>query len=103
MLQQLAWLKAQLNTLCYQAAKHAADPTKGDPELYADIVLDNLPVFITPQALYERLAAPDALAQMAQVDARVNNFLPWFTTFRQAVLDAFSPEDDGEGDAGNES
>lgn len=100
MLQQLGWLKAQLNNLVIQAAKHNAG-RGGDPELYADIVLDNLPPYIDPEQLYARLAAEDALAQLVQVDARVNQYLPWFAAFRQAILDSFAPEEGGVPDEGN--
>lgn len=88
MIQQLNWLRSQVNLLVGQAAKHAAGKG-GDPELYAEIMLDNLPAFITPEALLERISAPDALTQLASIDARVNQFVPWFTQFRQAVMDFF--------------
>lgn len=94
MLQQLNWLRAQLNTLVFQAAKHNAGKG-GDPELYADIVLDNLPVYIDPEQLYARLAADDALDQLVSVDGRVDQYRPWFAAFRQAILDSFAPETDG--------
>lgn len=102
MLQQLNWLRVQTNALCMQAARHAAGKG-GDPELYADILLDNLPPFLTPDALYARISAPDAIDQLAALDARVAQYRPWFEQFRQAVLDTFAPDEgDNEGEPGDE-
>lgn len=105
MMQQLAWLRAQVASLSNQAAKHAASGGRsGDPELYAEIVLDNLPPYIPAEMLFQRLSAPDALDQLATLDARVTQYRPWFDAFRQAVLDSFSPDDGaGEGEGGDES
>ncbi len=41
MFQKLQWLKAQLGALLNQAARGK------DPELYAEVMLDNLPTFVT--------------------------------------------------------
>lgn len=96
MLQQLAWLRAQVNTLVIQAMRDR------DPELYALVLLDNLPPFITEEQLLERLSAPDAVAQLAALDGRVTAHAAWFEAFRQAILAQFDDENTGPADAAND-
>ena len=86
MLQQLFWLRNQVGALIRQAAKG------GDPALYADVFMDNLPDFLTPEAVFEQMTAPDAVTRLVQLDSRVQHYLPWFEKFREAVLAQF--EDD---------
>jgi hypothetical protein len=95
LMSQLNWIRAQLNVLVHHAARDKS------PELYAEVLLDNLPPFITPEEITEHIGAPDALAKLAQIDARVNQHLAWFEEFRQAINELLSaedeelPEDDG--------
>jgi hypothetical protein len=87
MLQKLHWLKTQVDLLVYQANRES------DPELYASVMMDNLPPYITEQEIQQRMVAPDALQQLAQIDARVTKFAPWFEEFRQAVLAILAEEE----------
>lgn len=96
MLQQLAWLRQQLNALIAQASRQK------NPELYAEVMLDNLPPYITPEIILERMSAENAIDQLAMLDGRVNQFRPWFEEFRKAVADLLTDtgeeEDEGEGE-----
>jgi hypothetical protein len=85
MLQQLHWLRGTLTQLLAQAQK-----PDSNPRLYGEVVLDNLPAFIDPHALLERLKADDWLQQLAQVDARVGQHQEWFQRFRDYVVKALT-------------
>jgi hypothetical protein len=91
LLQQYNWLKAQVGHLVVQAARGKS------PELYAEVLLDNLPPFITPGEILERLKVDDALTQLAQIDERVTQYAEWFEEFRDAVLEFLEPEDSAQG------
>lgn len=81
MLQQLQWLRGTLTQLLAQAQK-----PNSSPRLYGEVVLDNLPPFIDPQALLERLKRDDWLQQLSQVDARVDQHAEWFQRFRDYAV-----------------
>jgi hypothetical protein len=81
MLQQLQWLRGTLTQLLAQAQK-----PNSSPRLYGEVVLDNLPPFIDPQALLERLKRDDWLQQLSQVDARVGQHAEWFQRFRDYAV-----------------
>jgi hypothetical protein len=83
MLQQLQWLRGTLTQLMVQAQKPGSSP-----RLYGEVVLDNLPPFIDPKALLERLEADTWLQQLAQVDARVSQHQEWFQRFRDYAVKA---------------
>jgi hypothetical protein len=96
MLQKLTWLKAMSADLCQRAAK-GKNPDGSfvkDPELYAEVMLDNLPSFLSVDEIYERMQGVDAIAQLAQINPTVTQYAEWFQAFRQAVLDSISPDDD---------
>ena len=93
-LRKLQWLRGQTAALIVQASRNK------DPALYAEVFLDNLPPGIEPTEIFERFNAPDAVAQLAQVDARVNQFAPWFEQFRQEVLGLLTDDEEGEEDPG---
>ena len=96
MLRQLNWLRQQSVLLCHQASRGR------DPALYAEVMLDNLPDFITEQDLLARLKEPNAIAQLAQVNADVLKFQPWFEEFRKAILAMFEGDADNAPQAGEE-
>jgi hypothetical protein len=83
-LQQLSWLRATTAQLLVQAQKQS------NPRLYAEVVLDNLPDFIEPQALLERLGAETWWAQLQQLDARITPFAEWFQKFRDYAVRSLS-------------
>ncbi len=92
MLRQLNWLRQQTVVLCAQAARQK------NPELYAELLLDNLPDFINPQDLLARVSDPGAVAQLAQVNADVAKYPAWFEEFRKSLVELLneylSPEPD---------
>lgn len=89
MLRQLNWLRNQTVALCDRAARGKS------PELYAEVLLDNLPDYITPGDLLARLQAPDAIDQLGQVNADVLKYRPWFEELRKAIVEFLQPENDG--------
>jgi hypothetical protein len=102
MLRQLNWLRTQTAALCQKAAQGK------DPELYAEVLLDNLPVFITPDEIYRRLSEPNAVDQLAQLNPTVLNHRAWFESFRASILEFLKPEEptqlgSGEDDSSIES
>jgi hypothetical protein len=80
MLAQLNWLRQTLAQLLHQAGKQA------NPRLYAEVVLDNLPPFVTEKDLLERLAADNWWSQLQQVDGRVTAHAEWFQKFRDRAV-----------------
>jgi hypothetical protein len=88
--QKINWLKGQVNVLLIQAARGKS------AELYAEVMLDNLPPFITPAEMLERLQADDAIEQLTLLDGRVAQHAEWFEEFRQAVIEFLTEEDDDE-------
>ncbi|HVA16676.1 MAG TPA: hypothetical protein VMV59_03075, partial [Candidatus Dormibacteraeota bacterium] len=96
MLRQLNWLRVQTNALVIQASRGKS------PALYAEVLLDNLPDFISEQEFYERLKSPDAIAQLAQLNGDVAKYAPWFEELRKEILAQFS-EDEAEGGGGEDA
>lgn len=82
MLEQLNWLKSVVTDLLMQASRHSS------PRIYAEVVLDNLPEFVTPRDLLERLSNPGWLAQLTLLEPRVGEHQQWFTKFRDYALKA---------------
>jgi hypothetical protein len=72
-----------------------------DPDLYAEVFLDNLPEFISLDEIIERMKAPDALEQLAQINPAVKAHAEWFTAFRQAVLDSVEEDEEPPPDGGD--
>lgn len=87
-IQQLQWLKAQLNVLVHHAVRGKT------PALYAEVMLDNLPPFVTVEDIHQHIGADDALDNLAKIDARVLDHREWFEDFREAVVEFLSPEED---------
>ena len=113
-LEKINWLKRQTAGLVLQASRDK------DPELYAEVMLDNLPPFISPQEILQRLSAADAVDQLAALNSDVLQHREWFDDFRQEVVrmltEAAQPEvreaplpgvypvaHEGLGDGGDES
>ena len=88
--QKLQWLSRQAMVLCRQAA------AQKDPELYAEVFLDNLPEFFTLDEVHERLNQPDAVDELGKIHAPVLQYREWFEKFRVAALDMIAEE--GEDD-----
>jgi hypothetical protein len=90
-LQKLKWLQATTTGLVVQASRGK------DPELYAEVFLDNLPPFITLDEVAERFKAPEAVAQLAQINPAVANYAAWFESFRVAVNSFIEDDDEDTG------
>ncbi len=80
MLAQLNWLRGTLAQLLVQVHKQA------NPRLYAEVVLDNLPPFITAKELLERLGSDTWWTQLQSIDARVAPHAEWFQKFRDYAV-----------------
>jgi hypothetical protein len=76
MLAQLNWLRGTLAQLLIQANKQA------NTRLYAEVVLDNLPPFVSPQELLEHFSADDWWTQLQRADSRIAVHAEWFGKFR---------------------
>lgn len=79
MMQLLGWLKEQCAGLAHQASLNK------DPELYADVVLDNLPE-VDPTMLRNMLGADDWWATLCQFSPNVQPYPQWFAECRAALL-----------------
>jgi hypothetical protein len=79
MLQLLGWLKEQCAGLAHQASLNK------DPNLYADVVLDNLPE-VDPTMLRNMLGAPDWWATLCQFSPNVQPYPQWFAECREALV-----------------
>jgi hypothetical protein len=88
----MAWLDNQLQLLVHQAK---ADK---DPELYAELFLDNLPPGLDYATVYAQLSEPTAIDTLATLNPKVAELRPWFEDFRQSALQliAQNPTDPGE-------
>lgn len=78
--------RGNLAFLCKQAQENK------DPELYAELVLDQM----GREKTLEFLGKPDALEQLAQIDANVMVYQGWFIALRTAILDMTREEDESE-------
>jgi len=76
----IGWLKGTLEALLVLAARNR------DPQLYAEVTLDQLPDYVPVEQLQQFLSGPDWWALVHQFDARIGNYRQWFTDFRDAVL-----------------
>lgn len=91
-LQMIQWLTKQTQHLLVCAHRQK------DPELYAEVFLDNLPPSLDETVILERLKAPDAVEQLAKLDRRVLAYRPWFEAFRAACVELIEAGPDEETD-----
>lgn len=91
MLQKINWLRHQTKALVYQASRGKS------AELYAEVMLDNLPEFITADEILQRIKPDDAVQTLAQLNGDVLKFVPWFEEFRKAVIEFLdTPPESGQ-------
>lgn len=90
MLMKLNWLRAQTRALLNQAARDK------NPELYAEVMLDNLPGYFTAEEMLAELKAPNAIDRLASLVPEVANYRPWFENFRSAVVTFLEGDDENE-------
>jgi hypothetical protein len=93
-IQQIQFIKKQVEVLLHHAARDK------NPELYAEVMLDNLPPYITPEVILQHIGADDAIAKLALLDSRVTQYAEWFEEFRQHVIAFLTPDADERPDAG---
>lgn len=92
-MKRLNWLKATVTQLVVQASKQK------DPELYAEVFLDNLPEFIDEAELLTQFEKPDAIDTLAGLGMPdVKKYPQWFEAFRNAVLAAYADDAAAAGD-----
>jgi hypothetical protein len=94
---QINWLKQVVSGLLNHAARNK------NPELYAEVTLDNLPPFLTLDSVYEQMKDPAAIDKLISLDGRVANHRAWFESFRLAVIDLIddvNAPDEPEGGTG---
>lgn len=70
-------VKAQISMLVNKAANNA------NPELYAELIIDN----VQRDVIEQYLLAPDALDKAAELVPQVNHFRGWFQELQDAVRD----------------
>lgn len=97
-LKKLNWLKLQTSQMVNLAArgKRPDGEFVKDPELYAEVFMDNLPPFITIDEIVERLSQETAVAQLAQLVPAVAQHGEWFEQFKRSCLDCVEADDDEE-------
>jgi hypothetical protein len=83
MLSLLPWLRATLGNLVVCAARDR------DPELYANVVFDNIPDGTDPKVLRDFIASDTWWAQLCAFDSRVSPYQGWFKAFRDNLLEVF--------------
>ena len=101
LLQKLEFLRVATAQLCVHARKGKRPDGEfvKDPDLYAEVFLDNIPEqILTLDEVIERMREPNAVEQLAQVNPQVKEFAEWFEAFRRACLDHVDEEGDEEGD-----
>lgn len=76
----LPWLKGQVERLIVCAARGS------DPELYAEVLLDELPAALDPQKMAALLASPDWFKMFSGLDARISQYPEFFDAVRQTIL-----------------
>jgi hypothetical protein len=93
-MKQMQWLRNQAAMLCKLAEKGK------DPELYAEVFLDNLPPFLPAQLVYDTMNAPGAIAKLSMLVPQVAQHAEWFEKFRATVIELLEgdPDDAGETD-----
>lgn len=80
------WLKKKLDELLQNAAQNK------DPELRAELLLDDLPEFIPESVIKTMLGRDDWFEQLCAFDQRVLSYHGWFTELRACVLETIDPD-----------
>lgn len=80
MLTLIPWLRQQLEMLIYQARRAK------DPELYAELLIDNIPENVPVEKLREWLARDDWWQILQQFHAGVQPYEGWFKDLRDLAI-----------------
>jgi len=98
MLGLVNYLREQLDGLIVQASRNK------NPELYAELLLDNLPEGLQPSQLVSMLERADWWPILSNFHAGVAPYAEWFGRLREHVLDFIkNPQDETPDDKGNEN
>lgn len=81
MLQLLNWLQAQLPMLIQKAQQNK------DPELYAELLADNIPPTVGPEVIKQWLGRADWWTLFKSLDARMAPYEAWFTRVRNWLIE----------------
>jgi hypothetical protein len=81
----LPWLRTVVGSNVMQAAKG------GDPGLYAEVFLDNLPEGLSAATVAAMLMRPDWFQLLCQLDARAQHYAGWFAKFRESCFEILTP------------
>lgn len=81
MLRHLAWFRGTLEQLVFQARK------SGNPVLYAEVILDNLPAGLSQADLRAALARQDWWSVLCTFYPAVEPYEGWLSLFRKEVLE----------------
>jgi hypothetical protein len=92
MLQHIAWLKGQ----CLQLVRLAQ--ARKDPNLYAEVFLDNLKPGITFAMIEEQFKDPANIQKLALLVPDVEKHVEWFDAFRKEVLEYIGAQRDKDDD-----
>lgn len=82
------WIRKKLDELTECAAQNK------NPELRAEVLIDDLPPFIPENIIKDMLTREDWFEQLAAFDPRVSNYFGWFNELRECVLETL--EENGE-------
>jgi hypothetical protein len=77
---QIQWIKQQAAFLVIQAQREK------NPELYAELFLDNLPSFLPESVVHEQMKDAAAVQKLGMIYPKVLQFQAWFEEFRAALV-----------------
>jgi hypothetical protein len=89
-------LASQLPQLVGRAANDS------DPELYANLIIDNIPPEIDLSPLVAFLERPDWFGELQRIEPHIGPYRGWFDSLRAALLELCKGEAASEGEAANE-
>lgn len=73
------FIAGQINQLVMLAKQNK------DPDLYAEVVLDNLPAFVSENDIKQVLANENIIEDMSKINPEVKNYEQWFLAFKNSV------------------
>lgn len=82
----VTWIKNELAMLIAKAE------ASKDPELYGDVLIDDLPPSLDPQSLLDALKDETWLFKLVAIDRRVSDHERWFKRLRNYVVRVLSDE-----------
>lgn len=96
-LQLLSWMRDMISQLLKAATRNA------NPELYAELFVDELPESISDQQVLSLLSADDWWQKLSLFDSRIVPYEHWFAQLRESLLmilqsDGETPNDRSEHD-----